>query len=249
MNSKWSLAWPEEASALCWKLGLVNASLHWAHEAFEYKGSTPQILRQLGLVYMVKGEHRAAGMFFKNLKRVPFHGEESDNLIQLNENPTAFALAKEFKDIRESMPEKDLVTLGRSSPGELELLLSRNPGNKMAFEYLVACFLLDGNIREIFGVMPGFKAFHYNHLPLYVQEALILGAALTPKFDQNNLNGLVGAPVYKHFMEYRQSLGKYRGNKNEAKRGMRMEFGDTYWYYAQFTMSAVRQAESQNDFQ
>jgi hypothetical protein len=249
MNSTWSLAWPEEASAVCWKLGLVNASLHWAHEAFEYKGSTPHILRQLGVVYMVKGEHRAAEMFFKNLHCVPFHGAESDHLMQLNDNPTAVALETEFKDIQASMPEKDVVTLGRSSPRELELLLNRNPGNKMAFEYLVACFLLNGSINEIFGVMPGFKAFRYNHLPVHVQEALILGAALTPKFDQNMLKGLVGITVYKHFMEYRQKIAKYRGNKSEAKRAMRKEFGDTYWYYAQFTMSAVRQAESQNDFQ
>jgi hypothetical protein len=249
MNSTWCLAWPEEASNVCWKLGLVNASLHWAHEAFEYKGSTPQILRRLGMVYMLKGEHKAAGMFFKNLKRVPFQKEDSENLIQLNENPTALALATEFKDIQASMPEKDLVTLGRSSPRELELLLNRNPRNKMAFEYLVACFLLNGNIKEIFAMVPGFKAFHYDRIPVHIQEALILGAALTPKFDRNKLKGFVEASVYKHFMEYRQSSLKYRGNKSEAKQAMKKEFGDTYWYYAMFTRPAVRQSESQNDFQ
>jgi hypothetical protein len=198
---------------------------------------------------MVKGMHQAAGMFFKNLKRVPFHGEEADNLIQLNENPTAIALSNEFKDIQASMPEKDLVTLGRSSPRELELLLNRNPGNKMAFEYLVACFLLNGSINEIFGMVPGFKAFQYDHIPVHVQEALILGAAFTPKFDQRMLKGLVEASVVKHFMEYRQSALKYQGNKSEAKRAMQKEFGDTYWYYALLTRPAKRQSESQNDFQ
>jgi hypothetical protein len=249
MNSTWCLAWPEEASNVCWKLGLVNASLHWAHEAFEYKGSTHQILRQLGKVYMVKGEHRAAGMFFKNLKRVPFQTDDSETLIQLNENPGAVASNAEFKDIQESMPAKDLISLGRSSFRELELLLNRNPRNKMAFEYLIAYSLLNGNLKEIFTMVPGFRAFHYDHIPVHVQEALILGAALTPKFDQNMLKGLVGAAVYKHFMEYRQSTLRYRGNKNEAKLGLQKEFGDTYWYYALFTRSAIRQSESQNDFQ
>ncbi len=249
MNSTWCLAWPEEASNVCWKLGLVNASLHWAHEAFEYKGSTHQILRQLGKVYMVKGEHRAAGMFFKNLKRVPFQHEDAENLLQMNENPAAIASNTEIRDIQASIPEKDLISLGRSSSRELELLLNRNPRNKMAFEYLVAYFLLNGNLKEIFTIVPGFKAFQYDHIPVHVQEALILGAAFTPKFDQKMLKGLVEASVVKHFMEYRQSALKYQGNKSEAKRAMQKEFGDTYWYYALFTRPAKRQSESQNDFQ
>ena len=249
MNSTWSLAWPEEASNLCWKLGLVNASLHWAHEAFEYKGSTPQILRQLGKVYMVKGEQKAAGMFLKNLKRVPYHEADAENLIQLNENPAAIASSIEFKDIYTSMPRKDLISLGGSSSRELELLLNTNPGNRMAFEYLVAYFLLEGNLKGIFTLVPGFRAFRYNHIPVHVQEALIFGAAVTPKFDQNMLKGLVEASVVKNFMEYRQSSLKYRGNKSDAKRALQKEFGGTYWYYVLFTRPAAGQSESQHDFQ
>ena len=55
MDYDWSLKFPEIASNVYWRIGLVNESLHWAHEAFELKGPTPEILKQLGMAYMIKG--------------------------------------------------------------------------------------------------------------------------------------------------------------------------------------------------
>ncbi len=91
LNETWCYVLPEETSDMYWKLGSVNRSLHWAHEALECKGPTPDILKRLGMAYMVKGENETAKPFFLKLKSVPFQGKSADELIRLSLPGTAVA--------------------------------------------------------------------------------------------------------------------------------------------------------------
>lgn len=249
VNQTGGVIWPEEASNICWKLGLVNESLHWAHEAIELKGPTPSLLKRLGMAYMVKGESAAANHFFLNLKNVPFYGNTGETLIHLNENPAKLAKDSTCRYIQSCMPIEDVVSLGRTSSRELDLLLKQNPKNKMAFEYMIAYHLLNGNLKEIAKHLSDFNALAYFQLPRHVQEALILLAALTQKFDQNQLKKIVHPLNYQHFIEYQQILLKHKGNKNEARQDLQTKFGDTYWYYLMFVRPASQQSESHNEYQ
>ncbi len=249
MNQTWCLAWPEEASNLSWKLGLVNESQHWAHEALEHRGPTPDLLKRLGMVYMMKGDHKAANRFFLNLKKVPFKEKTAENLIRLNENPSELAFTSEYKYIYSCMPVEDLISLGGTSLRELGLLLKQNPRNKMALEYLIAYYLLNGNVKEIWnhisfiGTMTSFK------IPRHVQEALMVNAALTPKFDLGQLKQLVHPLNYNRFIEYEQIFRKHKGDKYSAQQDLKIRFGDTYWYYLMFVKPSSRQSDSQNEYQ
>jgi hypothetical protein len=249
MNQTWCLAWPEEASNVNWKLGLVNESQHYAHEALERWGPTPDLLKRLGIIYMLKGDHRAANRFFLNLKKTPFHGKTAENLIRLNENPLELALTGEYKYIQSCMPIEDLVSLGGQSLPELELLLKQNPKNKMAFEYLIAYYLLNGNVKEIWnhisyiGTLTSFK------IPRHVQEALMVNAALTPQFDLIQLKNMVHPLIYNRFVEYQQILRKYGRNKYSAQQYLKVRFSDTYWYYLMFVKNASQQSEGQYEYQ
>jgi hypothetical protein len=249
MNQTWCLAWPEEASNVNWKLGLVNESQHYAHEALERKGPTPDLLKRLGKVYMLKGDHKAASHFFLNLRNVPFQGNTAENLIRLNENPTEFAQDSACKYIQLCLPVDDLVTDEKISTSKLDLLLRRNPKNKMAFEYMIAYHLLNANIKGIWDHLPDFKALNYTKIPRHVQEALILIATMTPNFDLNILKGWIDPITFDHFAAYRQILAKYKGDKNGARYELQSQFGDTYWYYLMFVKPGSIQPESQHEYQ
>jgi len=80
---------------------------------------------RLGMVYMMKGDHKAANRFFLNLKKVPFQKKTAENFIRLNENPSELALTSEYKYIYSYMLVEDLVSLGGPSLPELELLLKQ----------------------------------------------------------------------------------------------------------------------------
>lgn len=249
MNQTWCLAWPEEASNVNWKLGLVNESQHYAHEALERRGPTPDLLKRLGMVYMLKGDHKAASRFFLNLKKVPFQEKTAENLIRLNENPSELAFTSEYTYIQSCMPVEDLVSLGKPSLPELELLLKQNPKNKMAFEYRIAYYLLNGNVKEIWNHISDIGAMTSFKTPRHVQEALIINAVLTPKFDLSQLKKVVHLLNYNRFIEYQQIFRKHGGNKYNAQQDLKIRFGDTYWYYLMFVKPSSRQSESQHEYQ
>ena len=249
MNQTWCLAWPEEASNVYWKLGLVNESQHWAHEALELKGSTPDLLKRLGMIYMLKGDHEAANLFFLNLKKVPFQEKTAEKLIRFNENSIELGQDSECKNIQLCMPTENIILLGKSLSEKLELLLKRNPKNKMAFEYMIACHLMNGNLKGVTDHIKEFNTFTYSPIPRHVQEALTLMAALTPKFDLDLLKKMVDPVNYKRFIEYRQILIKHKGDKKSARSELQRQFGDSYWYYLMFVKPDSRQPESQNEYQ
>jgi hypothetical protein len=248
MNQTWCLAWPEQASNVYWKLGLVNEPLHWAHEALESKGPTPEILKRLGMVYTMKSNYEAANRFFLNLKKVPFQEKTAENLIRLNENPSELALTSEYKYMYSCMPVEDVVSLGDPSLLELELLLKRNPKNKMAFEYQMAYHLLNGNVKEIWKRISDIGALTSFKIPRHIQEALMVNAVLTPKFDLSQLKKLVQPLNYNRFIEYQQILRKHGGNKSSAKQDLQIRFGDTYWYYLMFVKPSPTQLDRQNEY-
>jgi hypothetical protein len=249
MNETWCFVLPKEASNMYWKLGSVNRSLHWAHEALECKGPTPDILKRLGMAYMVKGENEAAKPFFLKLKNVPFQGKTADELIRRNENPAELAQDSICRYIRSCMLNEDIISLEKPSILELELLLKRNPKNTMAFEYLIASFLLNGNSNEIWKRYSDVDTITSFEIPRHVQEALMMNAVLTPNFDMRRLRKIVDPLIYNRFVDYQQILYKFRNNKYGAKQELKIRFGDTYWYYLMFTKPSLQQSNRYNEYQ
>jgi hypothetical protein len=248
MNQTWCLAWSEEASAVAWKLGLINDSQHWAHEALEHRGPTPALLKQLGMVYMLKGMNGAADRFFQNLKNVPFQHAAADHLIRLNEHPEELAQDSVYKFVQSCMLVEDQISREKITSSELELLIKRNPRNKMAFEYLIAYDLLNANVKGVWDHLPDFSALNYVNIPRHVQEAMIVIATMVPNFDLNKLRGWVSPVTFNRFLEYQKINMKYKEDRNTARQILQARFGDTYWYFLMFVKSAPRQSEIQNEY-
>ena len=248
MNFELCSACSEQTSNFFWMLGLVSESQHWAHEAFEQKGYTPDLLKRLGSVYMLKGDNEAAKKYFLNLKNVPFQKATADNLLRLNEHPSEIAHDPEFSTIQSNMPIENIVLTGTPSLFQLEVLLNRNPKNKMAFEYMIAYHLLIGDLRELVRHIPDFATFGYTQLPVHVQEALLVIAAQTPNFDMNLLYRTVQRSTYDRFVQYQQTFMKNRNNINMAKEELHKQFNDTYWFYLMFIKPAPSHPEGHNAY-
>lgn len=116
----------------------------------------------------------------------------------------------------------------------------------MAFEYLMAYYLLDGNLEEIYSNVSKFNLFGNSQFPRYIQEALIFGAAVNQKLDYNQVKNLINPLIFKRFMEYRQIILNHNGNNSIAKQYLRGSFSDTYWYYFMFIKPAAQKLKSQS---
>jgi hypothetical protein len=248
MDFDWCSACAEATSNLYWELGFVSEAQHWTHEAYEQKGYTPSLLKRLGMIYMMKGDQEAAKKYFRNLKNVPFHGADAEYLLRINDNLLERSQNPECSTIQSLMPVNEAVLTGNPSLLQLDVLLQRNPKNKMAFEYMIAYHLLAGNMQDIVNHLPDFKPLGYAELPTHVQEALLIIASQTPNFNEDLLYNSVDRRTYERFLEYRQILLKYQGNKNLALQELQKQFGDTYWFYLMYYKPAVRHPEGQHGY-
>ena len=76
--------------------------------------------------------------------------------------------------MKDNMPDKDFIFYSEHSPLELSVLLEKNPGNIMAFQYLVACQLLNFDLREFPTLINNLIALGYKNFPRHFEEALIV---------------------------------------------------------------------------
>jgi oligoribonuclease (3'-5' exoribonuclease) len=172
----------------------------------------------------------------------------AEHLLRINDNPAERAQDPECQYIQSVMPIEEAAMTGNPSLLQLEVLLKRNPKNKMAFEYMIAYHLLAGNMQEVVNHLPDFQALGYTVLPTHVQEALLFIASQTPNFNEDLIYKSVDRSTYERFLEFRQILLKYQGNKNYAMQDLQKQFGDTYWFYLMYYKPAVRHPEGQHGY-
>jgi hypothetical protein len=126
----------------------------------------------------------------------------------------------------------------------LEVSLASNPNHRMAFEYLMAYYLMDLDLKKAMACLPVLDHFSYAHLPRSYEEALLLYQVVTGV--QVDLKGhSVRAETAARFSQFASALRKAEG-KVEGQTAITDSFGDTYWYYY-FAVQNRRRAAAKPD--
>ena len=234
---------PQEASDIFFELGLVGESQHWAHEAFTLKGPTPYLLKRLSLIYLLKGEKASANVFLRTLKKTLFDRRWAEKYAAHANDSLQTGSGDPLRAMRSFMPSTDYISLGHPSSRELEILCTQNPNNRMAFEYLLAAYLLNGRIGKITENLPRFRQYYPLQIPRHLQEALLIHAALMKNFDLNRLKENVGVSTLTRFTGFQKILARHKNDRFEAEPDLRQSFGDTYWYYLLFRRPQPKNTE------
>jgi len=214
-------------------LGCVNEAERYSYEALEFLGDRPHILGRLALINTVKGQPRAAGIFLKVLGNDVVHGKAARSaLLRLRQDPLSIGDVQ-VRRLRSLMPVENRI----GNPGLEQLLvrqLQRNPLNRMAFEYLMAHYLLTGQIEKIAAQTDAFDIYAYGQLPRLCQEALVLHAAATGKqaeIDQR----LIGPDTMARYREFAQILARYGADMDGAMTAAAQAgYGGGYFGYYTF---------------
>ena len=172
-------------SDLYLELGRVNESQRWAHEALAVEGETPRVLERMALVYILNGNPDAAKTFVRALEKVPFQAARAQQYLAALDRDPGMRADPLVARIRPLMLRKDYVGTW-STEQILQQCLEANPSNRMAFEYLLAHYLLTSDMEGFASLAPRLKDF-YRDLPTHVQEALLgfrnVNGSLPPGID------------------------------------------------------------------
>lgn len=211
------------------RLGLVNETEHEAHEALALHGPHPEILNRLALVNLIKRQPGAARVFLEALSLHPIRGSEAKAVLHRMEGDPYVSSDLLIRSVRSVMLKRDRQFKWESLEARCLGLLEDNPHNRMAFEYLMACYLLRRDLSAFARELPRLRQLGYTAMPRHYQEAVLLCEGAAPG-KQQRLGYDISAKVLQSFAEFAQALR----TPNQTPRTLASRFGDTYFFYYAF---------------
>jgi hypothetical protein len=228
-----------------YELGQINKAEDVAFAQLTRVDYYPPGLQLLALINIVKGQPDAARTFLNALcKNFIYEDWAKDYLSKLETDPN-FSSDPQIQQTRSLMLKKDDLRrkIGARDAFYL-ILLDENKNNKMAFEYLMAWYLVTGSLDKFVENIFRLENFDYPAIPRHYEEAVLLYTAMTGKVA--DLHGRKVAPKtldrFAHFMQRSQHIieqmqrsGKIGEEDLPSLAGLD-EFSDTYYYYYLFLL-------------
>jgi len=115
--------------------------------------------------------------------------------------------------------------------GALINMIEENPGNKLAFEYLMAIYMINKDLRSFVDFFPKVEKLNYKEVPVAYQEALIYIILLNKRNPFPNAHQYVNESIKSRMRSYVEIYTKYP----DAMVRLRKNYWNTYWYYLHFS--------------
>jgi hypothetical protein len=227
-----------KASDLLFDLGQINRAERMAGEAMEFGGYRPAVLQRLALIQVLKGEPQSARLFLHRLARTLTHRAWARRtLAELEHDPDLLA-CEETNAVRPFVLRTDYVG-DYGTEALLYQVLQDNLQNRLAFEYLIAHYLLTQQPERTIPWIGQLNRHGYTGIPRHHEEGILLHQWLN-KDQVVNLHGHHLNPhVAAEFRRFNQQLRIFGTNVAGAMPALRSEFGHTYWYYYMFGCSGA----------
>jgi len=220
----WTAVW---AGHTYFEIGMVNTAEHCALETtsqFYY----PEGLRLLSNIYAVKEMPEARLNCLRALRKDRGYREWADACLKAPKPDENSILEAET-----SLARSNAITERFMEPGRppLSLLVKEHPQNRMAFEYLVASFLIGRQLDSVAAYTGELKELQYAKIPRLYEEALLLYSFLTEKTPE-----LFGFTVSQESMESFERFcsilyTQHGGRADEALQDLSASFGNSYFFY------------------
>lgn len=221
-------------------LGHINEAERVACEVLANIGPRPWLLERLAMIYALKDQPATAAVFVASLARQPAHRDQANRWREaLTADP---GLKNDIlaSEIRPYMYREDFVGsyIGSHPDEEMLLrLLHNNPHNRVAFDFLMAHYLLNLRHDQILRRVPVLGEFGYDRMPRHMEEAVLMHAKLTgDRLDLRDRQ--ISSATLQRFQRFDQMIERMGGLSGKDPRPvrdtLRPEFADTYWFYCLF---------------
>ena len=216
-----------------YSIGLVNEAHRWAYEEMVVYGYRPQNIKLLIRTSIINGNYRMAEKYIGILKRTLFYRAEASRYESLLANPANRESDPDIFEKSRIRPRENFFIQLDTPESNLALMLSDNPQNRKAFEYLMAWLLLNKDVETVVSNIQSMKGMDYTRIPVHLEEAVLI--YYNSKKVIPDLAGLSLSPeTIMRFDQYVQSYLSIRQNPAAGREMMRQKYGNTFWYYFHF---------------
>lgn len=209
-----------------YEIGVLNNSENVCYEALAKVSHYPEGLRLLALIHMAKGMPEAAKTCLYALREDFVYRRMADDYLRRIENDPTLSNDPEIGWVRSIMLKDDGI-----EGFFLQPLLERNAHNQMAFEYMIAGYLLNKDVEAIAASTRYLPGFHYEKIPKLYEEALVINERVFRR--GNNLFGMsISRETVDRFTAFSDIIeNRYNGRPEDAKQELSERFGDSFFFY------------------
>jgi hypothetical protein len=228
-----------QSARVSFELGLINYAELTAYDVMEYRSDLLSSYQLIGLVYLLKGNYEASRPFLATIRQNLLSSEWADRYLAYADHPKLMESDDYLMSIKSRMPLTDdpIDGLMRRPPfSEVALRLAmHNPQNRMAREYLMSSYLLNGQIAKIYETM--FQSggpvapFGTAAIPRVCEEAALMYLAATGQEASPPVANRIHEATFRDFMEYSEILRRRAAGYPVNTSAYIGKFGTTYLYY------------------
>ncbi|MFZ0035493.1 MAG: DUF6057 family protein, partial [Sedimentisphaerales bacterium] len=226
---------------LLMQLGLLGIANKTAFESFEIT-QAPYALEQLAYINLAKGQIETAKVFLNSLCKDLIYAPEAKKLLQQIKTDPELKSNSRIQHLRAVMPDSDTPAVKFDVDLFFSYLLQKNPQNKMAFEYMMAYYLLTGQLDKVVNNLWRLKDLGYQKIPPLYEEAfaIYLRGSGGQKPDsvsfEPDIKTVEQAKIFEE--TFKRSGGAYA--PEAAAQALSPKFGNTYLYYYFLTLPGQR---------
>jgi len=222
------------------ELGNADYAEKLASEFLVEKGGAGVVLEKLAWINIIKEQESAARIYLNALKKDLIYRRKAASMLGSLDSGFEPDKAAYIRRGNSYIRRNGNARLNKESIEEmLTGLLKHNSGNRMAFEYLMACYLLAGQLDKIAENIGRLNHLGYQEVPtLYEEAMLIYYGSRGRKLNLNKLNiKRETIERYKRFVQLCNSMQAQ--NPQVVLQRLIGEFGTSYlFYYYKLTTSA-----------
>ena len=217
------------------ELGHVNMAEKLASEFLAAKNHSGAVVEKLAWINIIKGQNHTARIYLNALRKDLIYRGAAEALIRALDDRFPPDLAAHIDGIRSCMYQEGHPGTADDAPEQmLTGLLAHNRRSRMAFEYLMAYYLLTGRVDEITANMERLNELGYDTIPtLYEEAMLIYFGTKGQKIDLNKFN--MRRQTIDRYIKFVQLRNSMRPNNRQAVLNRLIsEFGCSYFFYSSF---------------
>jgi hypothetical protein len=232
---------PMMGSEIFFQLGLINASQEYSFESTETTpnlGKAVRSMKRLAETNLINGNYEVAGKYLGLLKKTLFYRKWAKDTERYLRNEDLINKHPVWGEKRKMMIKQDFFFKVQNMEPILNMLLRDDPQNKIAYQYLMAFYLINKDLRNFMNRIPMMNDLGYTRIPVSYQEAIMYVIGLTSKNPMENIPYKISDDTKLKMKAYAEI---YTTNKN-AQELLSRRFSGTYWYYFHY-----KQIEIGND--
>lgn len=238
-NGLW-ISWNRSASVASllsdvnYAIGNVAVAQELAFEGMiaSERAVNPRFLIRLIETNLIYGHRKVAEKYIYLLEQTHAYARQATSYRKFLKDDRTVDTDPILGAKRRCIAHTDGLSQGKGDPNDLLKIIRSNPESKTTFEYLGAFALLNKEVAPFVQLM---EEYHTKKglqpMPVHFQEAAIL-AHETDTTAWSKCG--VTPQVADRFSAYKQTVLANKGSYALADK-LRMNFGNTYWYYFMFT--------------